>query len=61
MLPQRMTKNKKSRIRFKGICAVAKKKGVGREHLYRVLTGERKSPLSKDMDVAALKRNAAVR
>lgn len=48
----------KSRIRFKGICAVAKKKGVSRVHLYRVLTGERKSPLLKDRDVIKLKEAA---
>jgi hypothetical protein len=39
--------NKKSEqkrnVRFPGICAAAKALGVTREHLYRVLTGERHS------------------
>jgi hypothetical protein len=48
----------KSRIRFKGICAIAKKHGVTRIHLYRVLIGERKSPLLKKPDVAKLKEAA---
>lgn len=46
---------KKTFIRFKGICAVAKRCDVTREHLYRVLTGERKSPLMNRKDVQALK------
>ena len=33
----------KRRVRFPGICEDAFRLGVSREHLYRVLTGERKS------------------
>jgi hypothetical protein len=50
MLRQHRRKDNKkkvgdSRIRFPGICADAVVLGVTREHLYRVLTGERRSPL----------------
>ncbi len=44
----RASKNKsesKRRVRFVGICADARKLGVSREHLYRVLTGKRQSRL----------------
>jgi DNA-binding phage protein len=44
MLPQRRKKITKKRIRFVGIVANAEKLGVTRIHLYRVLTGERRSP-----------------
>jgi hypothetical protein len=42
----RVTKGKsetKRRSRFTGICADAEALGVSREHLFRVLTGERQS------------------
>jgi hypothetical protein len=42
----RVTKGKsetKKRSRFTGICADAQALGVSREHLFRVLTGERQS------------------
>jgi len=33
----------KRRVRFPGICAAARELGVTREHLYRVLSGQRVS------------------
>ncbi|MDZ7317469.1 MAG: hypothetical protein ONB24_15260 [candidate division KSB1 bacterium] len=40
-----MKKNtRKNRVRFPGICSLAAELGVTRIHLYRVLTGERRSP-----------------
>jgi hypothetical protein len=45
MLPQQRKKNTKKRIRFAGIGAAAAKLEVNRIHLYRVLKGERHSPL----------------
>lgn len=45
MMRQRVHKSKQKReIRFAGICEAARFFGVGRDHLYRVLTGERRSP-----------------
>lgn len=38
------TKGKQRPRRFKGICQLAKKMGVSRQHVYLVLTGSRKSP-----------------
>ena len=38
-----MKKKKKKVIRFRGIVAAARELRVSREHLYRVLTGERTS------------------
>lgn len=38
-----MTLKKQSSIRIVGICAVARKLGCTREHLRRVITGERPS------------------
>ena len=38
-----MTLKKQTGIRIVGICAVAKKLGCTREHLRRVITGERPS------------------
>ena len=35
---------KRRKIRFPGIVVCAQKLGVDRSHLFRVLTGERKSP-----------------
>jgi DNA-binding phage protein len=34
----------KRRWKFRGICADAKALGIGREHLYKALSGERPSP-----------------
>jgi hypothetical protein len=46
MLRQRKQKGTAKRyIRFKGIVRDAEILGVSRIHLYRVLTGERRSPL----------------
>ena len=42
----RVTKGKgepKTRVRFAGICADARALGVSREHLFRVLSGQRQS------------------
>ncbi len=47
MLRQQSKKSKKNRTirpRFKGICELAKSLDLDRVHVYRVLTGERKSP-----------------
>jgi len=49
MLPQQSTKSKakgrrRGATRFKGIGELAAATGVTREHIYRVLTGERRSP-----------------
>lgn len=47
MLRQHSTKSKakgRRTIRFKGIGELAATVGVTREHIYRVLTGERRSP-----------------
>ena len=38
-----MTLKKQTGIRIEGICAAAKKLGCTREHLRRVITGERTS------------------
>ena len=44
MLPVSSNKGEsKRRVQFVGICADAVKLGVSREHLYRVLTGQRTS------------------
>lgn len=51
MLRQRTTKGKQ--IRFPGICEFARQMHVGREHVYRVLVGERRSPR---LEKAARKR-----
>jgi hypothetical protein len=59
MLPQPKRKSTKKRIRFAGIVAAARKLDVTRIHLYRVLTGERRSP-GLMRRYRALKRNGAV-
>jgi hypothetical protein len=46
-------------VRFKGICAVARRHAVTQSHLWRVLTGERHSPLLQKADVQKLKNGGA--
>jgi hypothetical protein len=46
MLPVPLTEGepkRRGRVRFPGICEDATRLGITREHLYRVLTGKRKS------------------
>ena len=42
--PTKGIRGRNGRTRFPGICALAREFGVSRQHIYYVMTGQRKSP-----------------